>query len=62
MAEESKIIDEVLSSTEETPKSEGFDPTSFMTGSEDNVNNLSEQPQSETPQARYPPARGERWG
>lgn len=51
MAEESKIIDEVLSSTEETPKSEGFDPTSFMTGSEDNVNNLSEQPQSETPQA-----------
>ena len=42
MAEESKLIDEVLSNSEETTQNEGFDPTSFLSGADEDATGLAE--------------------
>ena len=43
MAEESKLVEEVIASTEET-KQEGFDPTSFLGGESQPSQDVSSQP------------------
>lgn len=42
MAEESKLIDEVLSTSEEATQNEGFDPTSFLSNAGDDATGLAE--------------------
>jgi len=43
MAEESKIIEEVISSTEESTTDQGFDPTSFMSTPEENTPDVEQE-------------------
>jgi len=48
MAEESKLINEVLSDSKETTQDKGFDPTSFLSGAGDDATSLAESLTTET--------------
>ena len=48
MAEESKLINELLSDSKETTQDKGFDPTSFLSGAGDDATSLAESLTTET--------------